>query len=476
MKKIIGFLLLGGWCTVCSYASTLVLVEKNDGTVDTLYKEGINRITFEDFENGITISGEIDGYKYVDLGLPSGAKWAIMNVGASLPTDMGDYLAWGEVVPKESYTWDTYKWCRNLKTNSKGLPLDLKKYNKEDTYYGVVDGLQELEASDDAATVNWSANWCTPSHEELLELFDGCDWTKVSSFNGVDVDGYVGVSKTNGNTIFLQTNYFWTSSLIAPHYAFAHCIGGKSDSYDYRCFGSLVRPVVKMANKSFTVNFYTRDSVLFDSKVVLKGDSVVPPEGPVVECYNFTGWTNLSFKDIRNNLNFYPSYEFACAQTVSGDVNGYDYVDLGFPSGTLWATFNVGATVPTEKGDLFAWGETETKDSFTQKNYKGTSADAATANWGKPWSMPSKTQLEELWNGCKWSSVENYEDSGVSGYKGVSKYNGNIIFFPDYYSYIWSSTTFWSQYADRAYCLPFNSNGVQDAYVFGSNYVRPVTK
>ena len=58
------------------------------------------------------------------------------------------------------------------------------------------------------------------------------------------------------------------------------------------------------------------------------------------------------------------------AQTVSGQIDGYDYVDLSLPNGTIWATYNVGATKPTEYGDHFAWGETEPKNDYEWTSYK----------------------------------------------------------------------------------------------------------
>ena len=94
-----------------------------------------------------------------------------------------------------------------------------------------------------------------------------------------------------------------------------------------------------------------------------------------------------------------------------------EYVDLGLPSGTLWATTNIGATSPEDYGDYFAWGETTTKsdwetyfdvdDDFSFKKYYNNGGltellpedDAATANWGSEWQMPSDDQIDELWSG-----------------------------------------------------------------------------
>ena len=95
------------------------------------------------FNDGVSVSGEICGYAYVDLGLKSGLKWATCNVGASKPTEFGDYFAWGETCPKNDYSWKTYKWCLDdHKTQTKYCTL--RKYgdvdNKVKTIF-VVDAL-----------------------------------------------------------------------------------------------------------------------------------------------------------------------------------------------------------------------------------------------------------------------------------------------------------------------------------------------
>lgn len=143
----------------------------------------------------------------------------------------------------------------------------------------------------------------------------------------------------------------------------------------------------------------------------------------------------------------------------------HDYVDLGLPSGTLWATTNVGASSPEECGYYFSWGDTTPRngeDPFwtnykwnvnkwnTMTKYCTNSShgynglvdnltelepedDAATANWGSGWQMPSKTQMEELRTKCTWQWTTK---NGVKGYTVKSKNNGNSMFLPvtNYYS------------------------------------------
>ena len=147
-----------------------------------------------------------------------------------------------------------------------------------------------------------------------------------------------------------------------------------------------------------------------------------------------------------------------CVVTVVSDSgsDNHEYVDLGLPSGTLWATCNVGANSPEEYGNYFAWGETEPKSDYswsTYKYYKSSSDtmtkyctsnnygtvdnktvlepadDAATANWGEAWQMPSLVQYEELINN-NYTTTEWTTMNGVNGRKITSKINLKSIFLP----------------------------------------------
>ena len=183
----------------------------------------------------------------------------------------------------------------------------------------------------------------------------------------------------------------------------------------------------------------------------------------------------------------------------------HDYVDLGLPSGTLWATCNVGANSPEEYGDYFAWGEIEPKNDYivsTYKYCKGTfstltkyctnsscgtvdnktelepSDDAATANWGSGWQMPSFEQCRELYNSSytttTWTTM-----NGKYGRKITSKSNGNSIFLPaagyrrgtsldsaGSFGCYWSRSLY-AGYSNDAYVLFFNSRNI-----FTGNVIR----
>lgn len=179
----------------------------------------------------------------------------------------------------------------------------------------------------------------------------------------------------------------------------------------------------------------------------------------------------------------------------SGKENGYSYVDLGLS--VSWATYNVGATKPTEYGDHFAWGETSPKKNYSWETYKWGSEkkltkynaeetygivddkwqldpedDAAAANWKGEWRMPTASELQELIDGCDWEWTDDMNGSGIAGRIGVSKKNGKVIFLPTagysggndrydegYDGYYWSSSL--NSYGPNyAYDLYFYSDGI----------------
>ena len=188
----------------------------------------------------------------VDLGLPSGIKWASCNVGASSPEDYGGYYAWGEVEEKEDYSWDTYKWYN-------GSDDTMTKYCT-DSDYGTVDNKSVLDPEDDVAHVKWGGSWRMPTLEEQEELLDECTW-EWTTLNGVD--GYR-VTGPNGNSIFLPAagyrhgtglddrgdlGFYWSSSLDDDSSGSAYFLyfdGGSYDWFSYsRFYGLSVRPVCK---------------------------------------------------------------------------------------------------------------------------------------------------------------------------------------------------------------------------------------
>ena len=205
-----------------------------------------------------------NGHEYVDLGLPSGLKWATMNVGATKPEEYGDYFAWGETEPyyTEGHSQDNP--CSNWKDGK-------REYNPGDSYFDpgfskyAKDIKTQLELDNDAAHVNWGGDWRMPTKEEQDELLTNCSWEWTTSDG---VNGYV-VTGKNGKSIFIPAagyragaalydagvrGVFWSSSLDTGNlnssgkYGNAHNLDFVSSrvgnyKYDPRHYGESVRPV-----------------------------------------------------------------------------------------------------------------------------------------------------------------------------------------------------------------------------------------
>ena len=179
-------------------------------------------------------TGSHNGYEWVDLGLS--VKWATCNVGASSPSDYGDYYAWGETFTKSSYTED------NSKTYSKSM--------------GNIGG----NSSYDVARYRWGGSWRLPTKAECQELIDKCTWTWTTQggHNGYKVTG------KNGKSIFLpaagwrdgtspnlvgEGGLYWSSSPYEGDTNFAYHLyfysSGHIVHWSNRSYGNYVRPVVE---------------------------------------------------------------------------------------------------------------------------------------------------------------------------------------------------------------------------------------
>lgn len=221
------------------------------GKYYTMYDFGTDEISVSKPEYLKDVEKDVEGksYEYVDLGLS--VKWATCNVGASSPDGYGDFYAWGETSTKSDYSWSTYKWC-------KGTSTTMTKYCTNQAY-GTVDNKTTLDLEDDIAHVKWGGNWRIPTYAELKELADNCTWSQYT-YNGVK--GLKGVSKKNGNSIFLPyagremssstiergTNaYYWSCSVYYGTCYQTRCYSFGTQpvsSPSYRLFGLSVRPVI----------------------------------------------------------------------------------------------------------------------------------------------------------------------------------------------------------------------------------------
>ena len=331
------------------------------------------------------VTGMINGHEYVDLGLPSGLLWATCNVGADNPDEYGEYYAWGETSTKSTYTEKNSKAYRS------------KSFTKD------IGG----NISTDVARANWGDNWRLPNKWEMQELIDKCTWMRTTQ-NGHD--GYL-ITGSNGNSIFLpktvsgesefQAGYYWSST---PYYDYIGNGFTSAIALDFS-YG------VSIHGYANFVGFSIRP-VIFSLATLTKSI------------------TNLRATDSSQST-------IEQSSSASGTINGHEYIDLGLS--VKWATCNVGASKPSDYGDYYAWGETSSKTSFTEedsKTYHNSSynfdigakspTDAAHANWGGSWRMPTKEEMQELIDKCTWTWKKK---GGHKGYT-VTGPNGNSIFLP----------------------------------------------
>lgn len=341
----------------------------------------------------------------IDLGLPSGTKWACCNVGAEMPEECGGYYAWGETESKEKYNWKTYKYaligkkCKNIGDDIAGTKYDV-------------------------AQVKWGGAWKMPTPEQFEELKDECTlyWTNQNGVNGFLATG------ANGGRVFLpaagyrqeetlkdkELNGRYFTSSATPNINFdSYYIGFDSlrwslSIFGWRSEGFSVRPVFwdkqeEYASEKGYENYHPREDMTSQS------DDIEP---------------TLSFK------------------TCPDDHHPH-MIDLGLPSGTKWACCNVDAKNPEDDGGYYCWGETETKEEYGWSNYihcdgnelschhigndiAGTQYDVAHLKMGGAWQMPTLEQIKELFEHCikLWTSK-----NGVYGFY-VTGPNGGKIFLP----------------------------------------------
>ena len=241
MKKLIlSLLTMASLAFAANAATTCMIVKTDDGKVVNYDVESVVEVYYQETssDQGVTVSGKMGKYTYVDLGLPSGTKWATYNVGATKPTEYGDYFAWGETEPKKEYKF-AHKWCEYLGTDS--WHNTIYRYTKYWTNgeLGTVDNKTVLDVEDDAATANWGKEWRMPTSDEIKELLEGCFWKQVNDFHGSGVNGFWGISKANRATIFLpaagyfnvtvndavgSVGYYWSSSLDESYSGDAYTI------------------------------------------------------------------------------------------------------------------------------------------------------------------------------------------------------------------------------------------------------------
>ena len=205
----------------------------------------VNYIIGKNNDNG---NGSNSPAKAIDLGLPSGTKWASCNVGATKPEEYGGYYAWGETEEKGYYDMYTYMYYEG-------------SYDEEGQWVDIGSDISGTEY--DVAHVKWGGNWCMPTFDDIKELRENCtyEWTTLNGEEGGKF-----TSNINGNSIFLPAagfrmdgdleylvcGYYWSSEQHPSNTDCAYYLffndgdaywGGRV--YYYRNVGYSVRPVWK---------------------------------------------------------------------------------------------------------------------------------------------------------------------------------------------------------------------------------------
>ena len=345
-----------------------------------------------DFEYSSQPSGTENGYPYVDMGLPSGKKWALYNIGANHPLQYGNHYAWGELVPAAGnvYNWTNYKYCNDAEGNS------FSKYCNDENY-GTVDNLVQLDLIDDVAKATWGGEWCVPSYDDFMELGDHCDFIRgfVNGVYGISV-----ISRINGATLFAPAGGFYI------------------DQYYYHPSNEQL----KDNNLPYVGAYWS--STLCENKM---------------QCASMGYFDNnyVGMKEDGDNLVFIEPYRYlgmSVRPVISTDkLDGYEYVDLGLPSGKMWATSNLGASSPYEYGNYYTMAPRYESDDYKYPEddptiyHDGTPGDIANKAMGGRWRIPTNVEYDELANNCDF--YLGYVN-GVYGLTIVSKKNKKSMFAP----------------------------------------------
>ena len=436
------------------------------------------------FDESIEVaSGTAVQPEAIDMGLS--ADWGSHNLGASKPSESGDFYSWGEVETKDYYNnWDNYKFTTDGNFFTKYVT---------NSDFGIVDDKTILDPEDDAAHVNLGGKWRMPTKEEVEDLMVNTDveWTQENGVYGLRL-----TSKINGNSIFMPSTsehygyyngYYWTANLSEDNKG--ACSWAVRNTYEYfvirdydiRCNGLCVRPV--RDNPLFAISCETlrtddigiTDATLY-GKVVYRNaqgknakvsfyysatettPALIRQNGTKVNAG--TAVSKETFHAAVTGLTEFTKYYYIAVATIDGreamgDVLVFktqrtdEYLPTGVDMGgdVLWASFNVGATQNSQNGYYLAWGETAPKASYLSDNYiyydsggnptKYTGydyrgvlerGDDPANEWiGGAWRLPTNGEAMDLYYNC---SITDEVIEGVVGRLFTSHITGNSIFFP----------------------------------------------
>ena len=392
------------------------------------------------------------GIDFVDLGLQSGVKWANVNIGSTVASDLGDSYAWGETKAKTTFTDANYQHYSS--TGYKDIGAD-------------------ISSSDYDAAASKIEGTRMPTDAELQELMNNCTWTPAT------VDGVKGYTVSgNGNSIFLPLGNYWTATQngtdISKASALREYVGNnqitmKEKEYALRYLGKMIRPVTSyvttttptaVAQTEATLNGvvnigdFTGAVVGFElsRSSVLANAKVCPVSVSENGAYSFTA-TELA----EGSLYYYRAYVKMTVdnmtKTYRGTIKSFatkstesttpTAIDLGLS--VKWADRNIDAGLPELDGMYYGWGEREpqpfnqytavtynhalgTVSSYTfhniGKNITASQWDAATIKYAGCWRLPTQEELNELVSRCSWiwgtkEGVPGYWVENVSTHQNI---------------------------------------------------------
>lgn len=408
MKKTITILGLCAGVVLAGAATQQIRIHYGNGTSETKEVSDVTKITFEesaestdpgtkptdpepDPEPEVPGKDVVPEAQMVDMGLS--VKWAGWNVGATAPEEYGHYYAFGEIEPKNDYTLENYQW----------LYYGYWEEDLDEWEYYLKLGANFSGTNYDVAHVKWGEKWRMPTRAEWLELFNNTTktWTSINGVNGAKF-----TSKITGESIFIPAagNKFdgkW-------EHEGSNCMLWTPEEYDD------FQPTSQWNEfRNYRVDITATESNMTQNSID----------------YPDVGFT------IRPVYGDLPEEELPSVKVPAVS----EAIDLGLPSGTKWAPFNIGASQSAGTGLFLCYGEMTQKKYTHTYNYKyydpltdkckkfggdiqGTEYDSATVLWGEDWEMPTLEQMQELLDEC---------DFVATGYGfNVKGPNGNSIYLP----------------------------------------------
>lgn len=414
MKKTVIFLVMTVAITTTMLAEELfprhfMVIRTTDGThkilahdITNIKFDVVNDNSSSDSDTSDTDQNQATTFSFVDLGLESGTLWATTNLGATNPEENGYYISWGETTPKENYTEEFYA------ADLASLPDNVSATKYDPSFQ-----MSNHEAA-------------MPTDAQFKELVASCTW-QWENLSGVD--GFR-VTGNNGNSIFIPAGGFFRGEKHMNNKI--DCCYWSSTKYSEDRAFSLAATYIDFIGNDF---LYPVD-LIYEGRLIrpvkYQGPPVVDPDYTMVIS---AGGMEISLynTDIESC-----SIEIENIPYTTDDAVG---VDLGLPSGILWADRNIGASKEMDSGLYFSWGEVSQRDTHSEDSYlhydneskkydclgysiASTEYDAATRIWGDHWVMPTINDVKELIEYTTHEIIENGMAVKLTGN------NGNSIIIP----------------------------------------------